>query len=307
MKKKRKIGIVTVLVFSLFMSGCSLPGLGGSGSGSIKVGTLANSESQIMGQMVKQLIEYYTDLDVVMVNNLGSSLVQHQAMLEGDVDITATRYTGTDLAGALGMTAIKDPEEALAVVQQEFLERWDQTWFDSYGFENSYGFTVTKQMAEEYGLEKVSDLEPYAEDLRFGVDNSWIHREGDGYEGFVEAYGFEFPKIYPMQIGLVYQALKNNEMDVVLAYTSDGRISAYQLTLLEDDKQFFPPYDTSMVVRNEVLREYPQLQEILSKLVGKISTEKMQQLNYEADGKMREPAVIAQEFLEENDYFKEEE
>ncbi|WAA08809.1 osmoprotectant ABC transporter substrate-binding protein [Fervidibacillus albus] len=303
----KKIGIVIVFAFSLLISGCSLPGLGGSGGESIKVGTLSISESQIMGQMVKQLIEYYTDLDVVMVNNLGSSIVQHQAMLNGDVDITATRYTGTDLAGALGMTVVKDPEEALAIVQREFQERWDQTWFDSYGFENSYGFTVSKQLAEQYGLEKVSDLEPYANDLRFGVDNSWIHREGDGYEGFIETYGFEFPKIYPMQSGLVYQALKNNEMDVVLAYTSDGRISAYQLTLLEDDKQFFPPYDTSMVVRNEVLREYPQLQEILSKLVGKISTEKMQQLNYEADGKMREPAVIAQEFLEENDYFKEEE
>ncbi|WAA12909.1 osmoprotectant ABC transporter substrate-binding protein [Fervidibacillus halotolerans] len=304
MKRLTKIRFVLVFISLLFISGCSLPGLGGSGKESIKIGTLTTSESQIMGQMIKQLIEYYTDLDVVMVNNLGSSIVQHQAMLEEDVDITATRYTGTDLAGALGMSAVKDPEEALAIVQREFEKRWDQTWFDSYGFENSYGFTVTKQLAEKYGLEKVSDLEPYANDLRFGVDNSWIHREGDGYEGFIEAYGFEFPKIYPMQIGLVYQALKNNEMDVVLAYTSDGRIAAYDLQLLEDDRQFFPPYDTSMVVRNEILRKYPQLEGVLSKLVGKISTEKMQQLNYEADGKMREPAVIAREFLEQNDYFK---
>ncbi|RDW19996.1 osmoprotectant ABC transporter substrate-binding protein [Oceanobacillus arenosus] len=301
---KRIIGTI-MLTMTLMLGGCSLPGLGGASGDSVRIGTLGTSESQIMGQMIRQLIEHYTELEVVMVNNLGSSVVQHQAMTEDQVDITATRYTGTDLAGALGMEPVKDPDEAMKIVQREFAKRWDQKWFDSYGFDNSYAFTVSKEFAEEYQLETVSDLEAIAADVRFGVDNSWIQRAGDGYPGFIEEYEFEFPNIFPMQIGLVYQALANDEMDVVLAYTSDGRIAAFDLQILEDDKQFFPPYDTSLVANNAILEEHPELEGILQKLSGKIDTEKMQQLNYEADGNLQEPAVVARNFLEEHHYFEE--
>lgn len=305
MKKSKRVITILILSLSFILGACSLPGLSGAPETTIRIGTLNTTESQIMGQVVKQLIEHETDLEVVLVNNLGSSIVQHQAMLDEQVDITATRYTGTDLSGALGMEPVNDPEEAMKIVQKEFKKRWDQTWFDSYGFDNTYAFTVTKELAEKYGLEKVSDLRDVADELRFGVDNSWIHREGDGYQGFVETYGFEFPKIYPMQIGLVYEALANDEMDVVLAYSSDGRIAAFNLKILEDDRKFFPPYDTSLVARNEVLREHPELEGILNKLVGTIDTAKMQEMNYEADGEKREPAVVAQKFLEEHHYFEE--
>lgn len=304
MKKSKRVITILILSLSFILGACSLPGLSGAPETTIRIGTLNTTESQIMGQVVKQLIEHETDLEVVLVNNLGSSIVQHQAMLDEQVDITATRYTGTDLSGALGMEPVNDPEEAMKIVQKEFKKRWDQTWFDSYGFDNTYAFTVTKELAEKYGLEKVSDLRDVADELRFGVDNSWIHREGDGYQGFVETYGFEFPKIYPMQIGLVYEALANDEMDVVLAYSSDGRIAAFNLKILEDDRKFFPPYDTSLVARNEVLREHPELEGILNKLVGTIDTAKMQEMNYEADGEKREPAVVAQKFLEEHHFFE---
>jgi osmoprotectant transport system substrate-binding protein len=305
MFKTSRTLIIFGIILSVFLSGCSLPGLSGPAKNTIAVGTLGTSESQIMGNVVKLMIEHYTDAQVEMVNNLGSSIVQHQAMMNGDVDITATRYTGTDLAGSLGMEPVNDPEEALEIVQREFQERFDQTWFDSYGFANSYAFTVTRELAERENLETVSDLEPLVSELKFGVDNSWLKRKGDGYEGFVEEYGFSFGKAFPMQIGLVYQAAANGKMDVVLAYTTDGRIKAFDLKVLEDDRQFFPPYDTSLVATNEVLEQHEGLKEILEKLAGKISTEKMQELNYEADGEMREPSIVAKEFLEENNYFEE--
>lgn len=303
LKINRLLFLLTVSL-SILISGCSLPGLSGPSKDTVAVGTLSTSESQIMGNIVRLLIEHYSDVQVEMVNNLGSSIVQHKAMMNEDVDITATRYTGTDLAGALGMEPVKDPEKALEMVQREFEKRFDQTWFDSYGFANSYAFTVTREMAEEENLNTVSDLEPIVSGLKLGVDNAWLKRKGDGYEGFVNEYGFEFGKTYPMQIGLVYQAAANGKMDVVLAYTTDGRIKAYDLKVLEDDKQFFPPYDTSLVARNEVLRDHPELRDILQKLAGTIDTEKMQEMNYEADGKMKEPSVIAKEFLEENNYFE---
>lgn len=306
MKKKTKnAALLLVLSLSVFLGACSLPGLSGAPQHTIRIGTTNTTEAQIMGQVIKKLIEHDTNLEVVMVSNLGSSIVQHQAMVDGQVDITATRYTGTDLAGALGMEPVKDPAMAMEIVQREFKERWEQVWLDSYGFANTYAFTVSEELAEKYNLEKISDLEPLAEELRFGVDNAWIHRDGDGYQDFIKTYGFDFSNIFPMQIGLVYQALDNGNMDVVLAYSSDGRIAAFNLKVLEDDKRFFPPYDTSMVVRSEVLKKHPELEKILQKLIGTIDTEKIQQMNYEADRKQKEPAIIAQEFLEENNYFEE--
>ncbi|WP_396953739.1 osmoprotectant ABC transporter substrate-binding protein [Neobacillus mesonae] len=304
--KKNRFLIVLALSLSVLISGCSLPGLSGPAKDTIAVGTMGTSESQIMGNMVRMMIEHYTDAKVEMVNNLGSSIVQHQAMMNGDVDITATRYTGTDLAGALGMDPVKDPEEAMKIVKREFQKRFDQTWFDSYGFANSYAFTVTKELADKENLKTVSDLERFAPNLKLGVDNAWLKRKGDGYEGFVKEYGFEFGKTFPMQIGLVYQAAANGKMDVVLAYTTDGRIKAFNLKVLEDDKHFFPPYDTSLVARNDVIKAHPKLKGVLQKLSGKISTEKMQELNYEADGKMKEPSIVAKEFLEEHHYFENE-
>ncbi|MDM5340356.1 osmoprotectant ABC transporter substrate-binding protein [Fictibacillus enclensis] len=304
MKSVKRLTIVAAVMAVLCLSGCSLPGLSGPAKNTIAIGTLGTSESQIMGNMVRLMIEHDSDLKVNMVNNLGSSTVQHQAMMNGDVDITATRYTGTDLAGALGMEPVKDPKKALKVVQREFQKRYDQTWFDSYGFANSYAFTVTKELAEKENLHTVSDLEKHAQNLKLGVDNAWLKQKGDGYKGFTEKYGFEFGKTYPMQIGLVYQAAAEGKMDVVLAYTTDGRIKSYNLKVLEDDKQFFPPYDCSLVARNEVLKEHPELKGKLEKLSGKIDTETMQKMNFEADGKKKEPSIIAKEFLEKHNYFE---
>lgn len=221
-------------------------------------------------------------MDPQLVTKLGSSIVQHQGMIRGDLDISLTRYTGTDIAGALGMDPISDPEKAMKVVQREFPKRFNQTWAPSYGFGNSYSLAVTKEFAEEHGIETISDLEPYADELRFGVDNAWVNRKGDGYEGFKDTY-FSFNEVYPMNVGLVYQAVTSGHMDVVMAYSSDGRIREFDLKVLRDDKHFSPPYDASPVIQNDLLEKYPEIKDITERLAGQISTEKMQDLNYMAD------------------------
>ncbi|MDG0764923.1 osmoprotectant ABC transporter substrate-binding lipoprotein OpuCC [Bacillus halotolerans] len=287
----------------MLLSGCSLPGLGGASQDTIKVGAQSITESEILANMIAQLIEHDTDLNTALVKNLGSNYVQHQAMLGGDIDISATRYSGTDLTSTLGMEAEKDPEKALNIVQKEFDKRFKYKWFDSYGFDNTYAFTVTKKFAEKEHVNTVSDLKKNATEYKLGVDNAWLKRKGDGYKGFVSTYGFEFGTTYPMQIGLVYDAVKNEKMDAVLAYSTDGRIKAYDLNILEDDKQFFPPYDCSPVIPEKVLKEHPELEGIIDKLIGKIDTETMQELNYEVDGKLKEPSVVAKEFLEKHHYF----
>lgn len=289
---------------AIIISGCSLPGLGGSSDTTVKIATLSTSESSIMGHMIRLMIEENTDLNVEMIENLGSSLVQHQALTDHQVDITATRYTGTDLSGALGMEPVADSEQAMNIVQKEFDEQFDQIWYDSYGFSNTYAFTVTEELAAQENLETVSDVGKIAGELSLGVDNAWLNREGDGYEGFVETYGFEFGEAFPMQLGLVYQAVQSGKMDVVLAYSTDGRLKAFNLKTLEDDKKFFPPYDSSAVTRKDVIEQHPEVDKVLQMLIGKVDNETMTDLNFEADVNKKEPAIVAQEFLEKNNYFR---
>lgn len=277
-----------------------------SNTDNIIIANIVTTESQILSYMLKYLIEYYTDEEVELINNLGSSVVLHQAMVNGDANISALRYTGTDLTGPLQEAPMKDSVETLAFVQQEFDARFNQTFFDSYGFENTYAFMVSKEMAEQHNLTKISDLASIASTLQAGVDTSWLNREGDGYKAFVEAYSFDFKRTYPMQIGLVYDAVQAGEVDVVLGYTTDGRIASYELTVLEDDLNFFPPYDASMIATNELLEAKPHIKPIMSLLVGKISTEKMQELNYLSDNNLMEPAIVAENFLIEHNYFSEE-
>ncbi|QXE01637.1 osmoprotectant ABC transporter substrate-binding protein [Terribacillus sp. DMT04] len=303
MKNRGKLILFSMLTV-LLLSGCALPGLGGGSGETIKIGTVTTSETQTMGYIQKYMIEHYTDLNAEIIGNLGSSVVMHQAMVNEDIDISSVRYTGTDLSGALHMDLVKDPDKATEIVQREFQEQFDQKWYDTYGFDNTYVFSVRQEVAEEDGLEQVSDLEAVADDYQVGVDNSWINREGVGYDQFVEEYGFEFNNVYPMQIGLVYSALNSEKMDAVLAYSTDARLKQFDLATLEDDRNFFPPYDASPVVSNEILREHPEIDDILQKLVGKFDNETIIELNYQADIEKKEPSTIAREYLEAHNYFE---
>lgn len=306
-KNLKNVGLAVLT--TVLLTGCGLPGLGGSASGEgITVAGVTSTEGRIMSYVVEGMIEHYMDdIDVQVINNLGSSTVSHQALVNGDANIAGVKYTGTSLTGELGADPITDPEKALEVVVEGFDEEFDMKWFPSYGFANSYAFMVTQETAEEYDLQTVSDLESHAAEMVAGVDNSWMERQGDGYAAFLDTYGFDFSRVFPMQIGLVYDALQAGEMDVVLGYSTDGRIASYDLVVLEDDKQLFPPYDASPLATHELLENHPEVNEILLKLEGTISDEQMQQMNYEADNNLKEPQVVAQEFLEAHNFFEDKE
>ncbi|WP_179395883.1 osmoprotectant ABC transporter substrate-binding protein [Lacticaseibacillus absianus] len=296
--------LVIVLLPLLSLAGCGLPGLSGTGTGSIRIAAQSSTESSIMANMVAALIEHELDLKTELVANLGSTTVVHQALLRGDADIAATRYTGTDLTGTLGLPVEKDPAKAGRIVKRAFKQKYQQTWFPTYGFADTYAFMVTKAFAKAHNVRTISDLKQVATTMNAGVDSSWMSRKGDGYADFVTAYGFDFKRVYPMQIGLVYDAVEAGKMQTVLGYSTDGRIRSYDLTVLQDDKQFFPPYDASMVVNDRLLARYPKLAAVLHRLDGKIDLKTMQQLNYQVDDRLLEPAVVARQFLQAHDYFR---
>ena len=304
MKQKLK-QLLLILGSVLLLAGCSLPGLSSNADeDTIAITGGITSEAQILASLVAGMIEHYTDKNTTIINNLATTTINNQAMKNGDAQISAARYTGTDLTTTLGLEPVKEPQKAFDIVKREFAKRYQQTWFPSYGFDNTYVFLVRKDTAEKYNLKTVSDLKNVADELVAGVDTSWITREGDGYEGFKKDYGFSFKSILPMQIGLVYDAVSAGKMDIVLGYSTDGRIGSYDLVMLEDDKHFFPPYDAAPIVDDQLLKDVPELKGALEKLADKIDTEQMQKLNYQADNDLVEPSVVAQKFLEEHHYFE---
>ena len=306
---KKRCRFVTVLFVSVavfVLHSCSLPGLPAKNQVNvITVGSTSTSESQILAAIVKEMIAYYEgDLEVLIVGNLGSSRIMHQAMLRGDVTVAASRYTGSDLTGSLSLPAESNPEKALALVQAGFHKEFQLKWYPSYGFDNTYAFMVSQEVAQRYNLEKISDLAPWAETLRVGIDTVWLNRLGDGYDGFQAAYGIEFARIFPMQIGLVYEAINAGKMDMALGYSSDGRIASYNLVTLVDDLHFFPAYDCSIVASEKLLAQHPGLDAIFLKLVGQIDTPTMRRLNYEVDDQLLDPEFVAKRFLQSHHYFE---
>lgn len=301
---KRRHLILLFMLPLLLLSGCGFPGLTGTDDNTVKIAVQSSTESNIMGNVVAQLIEHELGYKTTLLPNLGSTTVTHQALIRHDADIATTRYTGTDLTGTLNLPVDKNPKRVAKTVKREFAKRYDQTWFPTYGFADTYAFMVTKAFAKQHNLTTISDMGKVANTMNAGVDSSWMSRQGDGYKDFVSEYDFDFKRVYPMQIGLVYDAVEANKMQTILGYSTDGRIRSYDLTVLKDDKQFFPPYDCSMVVNNDLLKKHPKLRAVLHRLDGKINLKTMQELNYQVDDQLKEPSVVAREFLKEHNYFK---
>lgn len=298
--------IMITLLLLLSMTACTLPGLGGSAkSEDVIVASGNTTERQIMAEMVAQMIKHYEpEIQVDILTNLGSSVLIQQAMLRNDANISSVMYTGTSLTGELGLEATTDVEKAFWQVVKGYQENFEMVWYPSYGFDNTYAFMVSKAFASEHNLKTISDLKSIAPDLKAGIDTGWLDRDGDGYEAFKELYEFDFGVVSPMEISLVYNAIQSGDMDVVLGYSTDGRIDAYDLVVLEDDLRLFPPYDASLVISNSLLKAHPELEAVLLKLEGSITPTDMQALNRKSDEMKVEPQMVAKEFLEENNYFE---
>jgi osmoprotectant transport system substrate-binding protein len=302
MRKKLFIVMLSSLLSLslLLVAGC---GTQGSGGDTVKIGAQTYTEPKIIAQMYKALIEDRTDLSVEVVPDLAASPVVISAMKENEIQM-ATLYTGEIFNGYFEIEQTKDRQKVLEQAQTGFDEHYGFKWFDGYGFQNTYAFTVRKDVAEKNSLKTISDVQKIANNMRLGVDTTWLERDNDGYGAFRKLYGYEFGETFPMEIGLVYEAVANDEVDIVLAYSTDARIKEFNLQTLEDDKMFFPPYDASPVIRKDVLEKHPELEEVISTLVGQINESEMVNLNYEVDVNKRSEDEVAKEFLKQKGWLK---
>lgn len=302
-KRHRLLTIIMTLLAVFSLTACGRKNKSAKETGTVRIASVSSTESQIMANILAQLIEHDTGLKVKIIGNLGSSTVCHKALQRNNADIMATSYTGTDLTGTLGEKPEKDPKKATKKVDRLLLKRYDEVRFPTYGFADTYAFLVTQEQAKKYNLNTVSDLAPYAKSWNAGVDSSWMNRKGDGYKDFKQAYGFDFKRVYPMQIGLVYDAAQQGKMQAILGYSTDGRIKSYHLKVLQDNRHFFPPYEAAAVANKSILQKYPKLKSTIHKLDGQIDLKTMQTLNYEVDDQLLEPATVAHNFLKQHHYF----
>ncbi|HUT58203.1 MAG TPA: glycine betaine ABC transporter substrate-binding protein [Phycisphaerae bacterium] len=267
----------------------------------IVIGGKDFTEQSILCEMMAVLIEENTDLKVGRKLFLGGTMVCFNALTGGDLDLYA-EYTGTGLVNILKQPAVNDPNEVYRTVRDRFEQQYGLMWMQPFGFNNTYTLTMRRAQAEELGIKTFSDLaahlrRPEGKAVRGGFTAEFIRRP-DGYKGLVQAYDLRFagePKQFDP--GLMYKACADAEVDVICGFATDGRIAAYNLFVLEDDKKFFPAYYAAPLVRKATLAKFPRLQELLNRLAGRLSNQTMQKLNLQVDKGHRRPRDVAREFL----------
>jgi osmoprotectant transport system permease protein len=262
----------------------------------IRVGSKNFTEQLILGELFAQTIEAHTGLEVIRKFNLGGTILCHRALVAGEIDLYP-EYTGTAQTAILELEGQVSGGDAFEIVSSAYRKDFRCEWLPPLGFNSTYAITVRGADAEAKGWKAISDLAAHASGLRAGFTAEFSERP-DGYPGLRDAYGFSFGKVFDLDPGLMYKAVAQGEVDVICAFATDGRIDAYNLFVLDDDKGFFPRYDPCAVVRMQVLEAHPELRRALQPLAGALPDRAMQRLNFAVDEKGRSPADVVREFLQ---------
>lgn len=257
----------------------------------VRVGSKNFSEQLVLGEIVARHLENRLHGHVSRKLDLGGTLLAHQAMLNGDLDVYP-EYTGTALTAVLKEKPLRDPAAVLDSVRRGYA-RWNLEWLDPLGFENTFAMVIRRQDGGPRTLTEAAAAHPW----RLGVGYEFAKRE-DGLPGLVKTYGLKVEgAVKTMDLGLIYQSLMKRQVDMVAGNSTDGVLNALPVTILADDRHYFPPYDCALVVRKEAEKQFPALRPALGELSGRISADTMRRLNYELDGKHRPAREIARDFL----------
>ncbi|OOM75591.1 carnitine transport binding protein OpuCC precursor [Clostridium puniceum] len=286
-----------VLTVTVFLTGCS------KNSGTIKIATKPMTEQLILSEMLSLLIKDNTNLNVEITKGIGGGTSNiHSAIVKGDFDLYP-EYTGTGWSEVLREKGLPDNDTLYKQLKEKYEEQYKLTWVGLYGFNNTYGLAVRKDIAEKYNIKSYSDLAKYAPELTFGAEYDFYERE-DGYKALCNDYEFDFKKTSDMDIGLKYKAINSKEIDVMNVFTTDGQLSASDVVALKDNKNFFQTYYCGTVVREDTLKKYPELKEVLMKMQDIITDSEMAKLNYEVETNKRDEKDVAKEFLESKGLLK---
>ncbi|MBE9033933.1 glycine betaine ABC transporter substrate-binding protein [aff. Roholtiella sp. LEGE 12411] len=278
----------------LLITSCK-PNVNSSSGGNIIVASKDFTEQDILGELLAQQIEATTNLKVDRRPRLGGSFICHSAITSGKIDVYI-EYTGTAFTGILKQKAVSDPKEVFEKLKQFYAQKFNLEVMPSLGFENTFAMIIRGEDAKRYNIQTLSQISQYTPQWRGGFGYEFLERE-DGFPGLAKTYDLHFvkpPQI--MDLGLVYRALVQKQVDIVAGSSTDGQISRLGVVVLKDDKQYFPPYEAAPIVRQETLQKYPELRKAIAQLAGKISADEMRQLNNLVEGELRNIKDVVQEF-----------
>jgi osmoprotectant transport system substrate-binding protein len=275
---------------ALTLAGCT-----GARANTIRVGSKNFTEQIVLGELLAQQIEAHSSLRVERRFDLGGTFLCHQGLLSGQLDLYP-EYTGTALTAILKEPPASDPAAVYKTVHDAYRDRFHLDVGPPYGFNNTFAIVVRGEDARNLHLHAISDIASYAPRWHAGFGYEFMERP-DGYQGWVKTYGLTFraaPKI--MDLGLLYRALQEKEVDVVAGNSTDGLIASFGFVVLDDDRHYFPPYEAVTVARSAIFDQHPELRGALDALGSKISDTDMQEMNYSLDGQHRDVTLIARQF-----------
>jgi osmoprotectant transport system substrate-binding protein len=268
-------------------------------SDTIVIGSKNFPEQALLGEILAQHIEARTHLRVDRRFYLAGSYICQQAMLARRID-AYVEYTGTALTAILKDPIESDPAVVFARVQSEYQQRFQFDVLPSLGFNNTFAIVIRGEDARNLHIRTLSQAAPYAHSWRAGFGYEFMERP-DGYPGLARVYGLQFastPRI--LDLGLLYRALLEKQVDLVAGNSTDGLIAARDLFILADDRHYFPPYEAVPIVREDTLGRHPELRAAIAELAGKISDSEMQKMNYAVVGEGKDTAEVARDFLHAN-------
>jgi osmoprotectant transport system substrate-binding protein len=280
---------ITGLIALALICGCSR-------SRPIVVGSKNFTEQLVLGEIMAQQLERRLGQKVERKLNLGGTLLAQEALAHGEIDLYP-EYTGTALTAILKLPAPSDRARAFAQVKSEYEKRWRLEWMAPLGFDNSFAIVIHGDEARRSHFGTLSGAARRPAPWVMGAGYEFLQRP-DGYTGLVKTYGLQVKgQVKSMDLGLLYRALDQRQVDMIAASATDGMLSVLDVTVLEDDKRYFPPYEAAAVVRADSLVSRRGMREALEELSGKVTNDTMRKLNYEVDGKHRALADVAKEFL----------
>ena len=279
---------------------------GGSGSGTnkgpVKIGTKNFPEQLILGEMYALLLED-EGIKVERKFNLAGTPVLHEGLKTGEIDLYP-EYTGTGLLTVLKLPTETDRQKVYATVSKEYKSQFNLVWLDPAPMNNTQALAMTKDGSAKVGVTTISQMAAKASELRMIGPPEFAERE-DGLPGIKKAYGnFNLKQYIPVDPGLKYKGLVDGQAEVAVAFGTDGEISAFNLVVLQDDKNLFPPYPVAPVVRQQTLDANPKIKDLLNKLAPKLTDDTMRRLNNEVSGNKKEPAAVAKDFLTQEGLIK---
>lgn len=284
-----------LLCILAFLAMLAADGCGKRGGETVVVGSKNFTEQIVLAELFAQQIEAHSALRVERRLNLGGTVICHDALVAGKIDLYP-EYTGTALTAVLNDPLQKDPSEVFRRVQEEYRARFNVEVMPPLGFNNTFAMIVRGEDAEKLHLRTISDIAPYAPKWRAGFGYEFMERP-DGYRGLMAAYGLHFagaPKI--LDLGLLYRALADKQVDLVAGNSTDGVIASLHMVALEDDRHYFPPYEAVPLVRRATLEKHPEIRDAIGALAKKVSEDEMRVMNYAVDGEHRDPGDVVRAF-----------